>query len=158
MLEDALGVNPFKVGLVGAGDAHTGLSTPDDDNFFGKFTAYEPSEHRSNHLAKLNKALGIDYCSWRYTTSGLTPVWAPTNTRGAIFDAMERREVYATTGPRIRVRFFGGWDFDASDRAAPRSGPGQVLQGRSHGRGPAPRDRRAIVPGVRAARSDGRQS
>lgn len=115
MLEDALGVNPFKVGLVGAGDAHTGLATPDNDNFFGKFTAYEPSEHRSNHLAKQNKDLGIEYRSWRYVTSGLTAVWAPSNTRGAIFDAMERREVYATTGSRIRVRFFGGWDFDPSD-------------------------------------------
>jgi hypothetical protein len=114
-LETELGTNPFKFGLVGAGDAHTGLSTPDNDNFFGKFTAYEPSEHRSNHLSKQNKELGIEYYSWRYITSGLTAVWATDNTRGAIFDAMERREVYATTGTRISVRFFGGWDFEAAD-------------------------------------------
>jgi hypothetical protein len=115
LLEVKLGVNPFKFGLVGAGDAHTGLSTPDNDNFYGKFTAYEPNKHRANHLSKQNKELGIEYYSWRYITSGLTAVWATDNTRGAIFDAMERREVYATTGPRIRVRLFGGWDFEPAD-------------------------------------------
>ena len=114
-LETELGTNPFKFGLVGAGDAHTGLSTPDNDNFYGKFTAYEPSDHRSNHLSKRNKDLNIEYYSWRYITSGLTAVWATENTRGAIFDAMERREVYATTGSRIRVRLFGGWDFNSED-------------------------------------------
>lgn len=114
-LENQLGVNPFKFGLVGASDTHTGLSTPDNDNFFGKFTAYEPNEHRSNHLSKNNEDLGIKYYSWRYITGGLTAVWANDNTRGEIFDAMERREVYATTGTRIRVRFFGGWDFEQAD-------------------------------------------
>ena len=114
-LENQFGTNPFKFGLVGASDTHTGLSTPDNDNFFGKFTAYEPNEHRSNHLAKQNKEIGVEYYSWRYITGGLTAVWAPSNTRGALFDAMERREVYATTGTRIRVRLFGGWDFDAPD-------------------------------------------
>lgn len=114
-LETKLGTNPFKFGLVGAGDAHTGLATPDNDNFFGKFTSYEPNEHRSNHLSKRNDKLDIEYHSWRYITSGLTAVWATANSRGAIFDAMERREVYATTGTRIRVRMFGGWDFTADD-------------------------------------------
>ncbi len=114
-LETQLGTNPFKFGLVGAGDAHTGLSTPDNDNFYGKFTAYEPNEHRSNHLSKRNEDLDIEYHSWRYITSGLTAVWATANTRGAIFDAMERREVYATTSSRMRVRLFGGWDFTTED-------------------------------------------
>ena len=114
-LEAKLGVNPYKFGLVGASDTHTGLTAPDNDNFFGKFTAYEPNEHRSNHLAKDNKENGVSYRSWRYITGGLTAVWAPSNTRGAIFDAMERREVYATTGPRMRVRFFGGWEFTKGD-------------------------------------------
>jgi len=114
-LENELGINPFKFGVVGAGDAHTALATPDNDNFYGKFTAYEPNKHRSNHLSKQNKDLGVEYYSWRYITSGLTAVWATSNTRGAIFDAMERREVYATTGPRIRLRFFGGWDFEPAD-------------------------------------------
>lgn len=116
-LETDLGVNPFKFGLVGGSDTHTGLSTPDNDNYFGKFTAYEPSELRADHLSKRNDSLDIEYHSWRYITGGLTAVWATSNTRGALFDAMERREVYATTGPRIRVRFFGGWAFDGTDAA-----------------------------------------
>lgn len=115
ILEDTLGTNPFKIGFAGGSDAHTALSTPDQDNFFGKFTSYEPSEHRSNHLSKENKELGISYHSWRYITAGLTAVWANENSRAAIFDSMERRESYATTGTRIRLRFFGGWDFTAPD-------------------------------------------
>ncbi len=120
-LEAKLGVNPFKFGMLGAGDTHNGLASPDDDNFFHKFTPYEPSPHRlikedgSVHLSKLNKELGLQIAVWQYITSGRTAVWATENSRGAIFDAMERREVYATTGPRIRVRFFGGFDFAESD-------------------------------------------
>jgi hypothetical protein len=114
-LEARLGVNPFKFGLVGATDTHTGLTTPDEDNFFGKFTSYEPNPERSNHVSKENPELGISYKSWQYSAAGVTAVWATENTRGAIFDAMERRETYGTTGPRMRVRFFGGRDFDQSD-------------------------------------------
>ncbi len=114
-LETKLGVNPFKVGLVGASDNHVGLTTPDNDNFFGKFTQYEPNPHRADHLSKENKENGAKLFGWQYITSGLTAVWAPANTREALFDAMERREVYATTGPRMRVRFFGGFDFTEDD-------------------------------------------
>jgi len=114
-LEARLGVNPFKVGLVGASDNHVGLTTPDNDNFFGKFTQYEPSPHRANHMSKENKENGAKLLSSQYITSGLTAVWANANTREALFDAMERREVYATTGPRMRVRFFGGFDFTEDD-------------------------------------------
>ena len=114
-LEMQLGVNPFKVGLVGASDNHVGLTTPANDNFFGKFAQYEPNPKRGNHLSKENKGSGAKLFSWQYITSGLTAVWAPTNTREALFDAMERREVYATTGPRMRVRFFGGYDFTEDD-------------------------------------------
>jgi hypothetical protein len=115
MLGASLGVNPFKFGLVGASDTHTGLTTPDNDNFYGKFAAYEPSPERATHISKKFADGEIALNSWQYITSGLTAVWAPENTRGAIFDAMERREVYATTGTRIRVRFFGGWEFEAAD-------------------------------------------
>ncbi len=69
----------------------------------------------SLHMAQQNKDLGLGIASWQYITSGLTAVWATENTRGALFDALERREVYATTGPRIRLRFFGGWDFSPDD-------------------------------------------
>ena len=115
LLDAKLGVNPFKFGLVGASDTHTGLTTPDNDNFFGKFTAYEPNPERANHLSKENVANGAELYSWQYISAGLTAVWATENTRGALFDAMERREVYATTGPRMRVRFFGGWGFAPGD-------------------------------------------
>ena len=114
-LEAKLGVNPFKFGLEGATDTHTGLSTVEEENFFGKFTTYEPSPERAAHAGKPSPA-GIAMPSGGdYSSAGLTAVWASENTRGALFDAMERREVYATTGPRMRVRFFGGWAFDKDD-------------------------------------------
>ena len=114
-LKTKLGVNPFKFGVVGASDNHVGLTTPDNDNFFGKFTAYEPNPHRANHLSKENSENGTALYSWQYITSGISAVWATSNTRSALFDAMERREVYATTGPRMRVRFFGGYQFTKDD-------------------------------------------
>ena len=117
MLEKTLGVNPFKFGLAGGTDTHNGLSTVDDNNFFGKFALYEPSPRRATHLSKKNVGLGIEYYGWQYSSAGTTAVWATENTREAIFDAMQRRETYATTGPRMRVRFFGGWEFDATDTA-----------------------------------------
>ena len=114
-LEAKLGTNPFKFGLVGATDNHVGLSTVDDDNFFGKFPIYEPNPGRAIHEARGNEKLGLGYKGWRYSSAGMTAVWATDNTREALFDAMERREAYATTGPRIRVRFFGGWGFEQQD-------------------------------------------
>ncbi len=114
-LEAKLGVNPFKFGLEGATDTHTGLSTIDEDNFFGKFTTYEPSPERAAHVGKPSPAGITMPGGGDYSAAGLTAVWAPENTRGALFDAMERREVYATTGPRMRVRFFGGWGFEPGD-------------------------------------------
>jgi hypothetical protein len=87
-LEKKFGTNPYKFGVVGSTDSHTSLSTAEEENFFGKSAGAEPST---------------------------TAVWAEENTREAIFDAMARREVYATTGPRMMVRFFGGWDFNEND-------------------------------------------
>jgi hypothetical protein len=121
LLEARLGANPFKFGMVGASDTHVGLTTTSNDNYFHKFTTYEPSPRRivnrdgSIHNSNANTDLGLAIASWQYITSGLTAVWTTENTRGAIFDAMERREVYATTGPRMMVRFFGGWEFHADD-------------------------------------------
>ncbi|MGD9023633.1 MAG: DUF3604 domain-containing protein, partial [Desulfobacterales bacterium] len=114
-LEAELGVNPFKYGFEGATDTHTGLSTIDEDNFFGKFTTYEPSAKRAEHAGKPSSAGITMPGGGDYSAAGVTAVWATENTRGAIFDAMERREVYATTGPRMRVRFFGGFDFTEND-------------------------------------------
>jgi hypothetical protein len=103
-----LGVNPFKFGADGATDTHTGLTTVQEDNFFSKFTAYEPNPERASHVGRTYPDGETAYESWIYSAAGLTAVWATENTRGAIFDAMERRETYATTGSRMTVRFFGG--------------------------------------------------
>ena len=108
------GDNPYKFGLIGSSDIHTSLSTTAEDNFFGKFPESAPNERRSsNHLA------GSAWANWRLSSSGLTAIWAHENTREALFDAMIRKEVYATTGSRIKVRFFGGWDFTAKDLSRP---------------------------------------
>ncbi|QFT71418.1 DUF3604 domain-containing protein [Ruegeria sp. THAF33] len=114
-LQKILGVNPFKFGLGGASDTHTGLTAPDNDNFFGKFTGYEPSEERSQHVSKTYADGTVALRSSQYITGGLTAVWAEENSRTAIWDAMHRRETYATTGPRMRVRMFGGYTFTEED-------------------------------------------
>ena len=112
-LESELGVNPYKFGMIGSTDAHTGLAAVEEDNFFGKTTSSEPSATRADHpFVKTDKAVIM---GWEKTASGYAAVWATENTREAIFDAMERRETYATTGPRMLVRFFGGYDFTAAD-------------------------------------------
>lgn len=107
-LEQTLGINPFKFGADGATDTHTGMTTVQEENFFSKFTAYEPNPERADHVGRRYPDGEVAYESWIYSAAGLTAVWATENTRGAIFDAMERRETYATTGPRMTVRFFGG--------------------------------------------------
>ena len=112
-LQQKLGVNPFKFGLVGATDAHTGLTAAEENNFFGKFPSSEPSAERANE-----DAFNFDgriVKGWELGASGYTGVWASENTREAIWDALHRKETYATTGPRMVVRFFGGFDFTADD-------------------------------------------
>ncbi len=113
MIEQRTGQNPYKYGVVGSTDAHTSLSTADDDNFFGKHPGAEPSAARatkSQGLGRKDERVG-----WNYLASGYAAVWATSNTRAAIFDAMMRKEVYGTTGPRMVLRVFGGWDFTAAD-------------------------------------------
>ncbi len=122
-MEAELGVNPYKFGLVGSTDTHTALATADDDNFFGKTSSSEPSADRAVHPFVKNKNATI--MGWEQTASGYAAVWATANTRESLFDAMKRKEVYATTGPRMIVRFFGGWEFedkDAQDRLPARIG------------------------------------
>lgn len=112
-LEEELGTNPFKFGLIGSTDAHTGISSAEENNFFGKFPASEPGPERST-----GNAFDFDgrtVKDWKLGASGLTAVWAAENTRAAIWDAMKRKEVYGTTGSRMFVRFFGGWEFVAED-------------------------------------------
>jgi hypothetical protein len=111
--ENELGVNPFKFGMVGSTDSHTSLVTAAEENFFGKHTGKEPSDHRWNKPVLATPA--GDVMGWEQASSGLAAVWATENTREAVWDAFNRREVYGTTGPRILVRFWGGWEFEASD-------------------------------------------
>ena len=112
-LEEKFGTNPYKMGFVGATDSHTGLATAEEDNFFGKHSGYEPDPNRMNHM--FMQSTRSTMMSWGQVASGLGAVWATENTREAIYDAMKRKEVYGTTGSRIRVRFFGGWDYTKTD-------------------------------------------
>ncbi|KAA1174489.1 DUF3604 domain-containing protein [Marinobacter salinexigens] len=111
--EAELGVNPFKLGMIGSTDAHTSISAVEENNFWGKFTVYGPSAKRAEMTpyvkGKKGKVfnLGVDEAA----ASGYAAVWAKENTRAALFDAIKRRETYASTGPRITLRFFGGWDY-----------------------------------------------
>ncbi|HXJ76096.1 MAG TPA: DUF3604 domain-containing protein [Candidatus Dormibacteraeota bacterium] len=114
-LEVLLGVNPYKFGLIGSSDAHTGLAAMEEDNFFGKTTPQEPSPERLTKTFMKNPKTGVTIMDWEVSASGYAAVWATENTRAALFDAMQRRETYATTGPRMTVRFFGGWDFQPTD-------------------------------------------
>ena len=122
-LEERYGTNPYKFGQIGSTDSHTGLATAEEENFFGKHSGAEPNPKRFEHpMAKVGD---LEYSGWSMVASGYAAVWATENTRAAIFDAMMRKETYATTGPRMFVRFFGGWDFieqDAQSRLPANAG------------------------------------
>ena len=124
-LQAETGANPYRFGMIGSTDAHTSLATAAEDNFWGKASMVEPGTDRtsgdptgpfgpSHPDTELTKG-------WTFGASGYAAVWARENTREAIFEAMQRREVYATTGSRISLRFFGGWDFEAGDAAKPHA-------------------------------------
>ena len=112
-LEQQLGINPYKFGMIGSTDSHTGLAAVEEDNFFGKTSSSEPSPERVQH--PFIKRGDTVIMNWETAASGYAAVWATENTREALFDAMERRETYATTGSRMIVRFFGGWEFEQKD-------------------------------------------
>lgn len=115
-LRQSLGVNPFQFGMIGSTDSHTSMATAEEENFFGKHSGVEPEPQRWEHVAiaaQLDPDLSI--IGWQMAAAGYAGVWATENTREAIFDAMRRKEVYATTGSRITVRFFGGWAFEEAD-------------------------------------------
>jgi Protein of unknown function (DUF3604) len=112
-IEAKTGVNPYKFGVIGSTDSHTALATADENNFFGKHSGGEPDSERASEPQNLGTRVGR--FGWHYLAGGYAAVWATANTRAAIFDAMMRKEIYATTGPRMTVRFFGGWDFKSDD-------------------------------------------
>jgi hypothetical protein len=114
-IEAKTGVNPYKFGVIGSTDSHTALATADENNFFGKHSGGEPNSKRASEAQNLGTREGR--FGWHYLAGGYAAVWATANSRAAIFDAMMRKEIYATTGPRMTVRFFGGWDFKPEDFA-----------------------------------------
>ena len=118
-LEEENGFNPFRFGLVGATDTHAAAGAPSESAFFtaggapqvGSSIPFDPpqADGRRYSASPLGALRGA---------SGLTGVWAEENTREAIYDAFRRKETFATTGPRIRLRFFAGYDYadDLADR------------------------------------------
>jgi hypothetical protein len=114
--EDKLGVNPFKFGMIGSTDNHTSLPSTREDNWFGKAPILEPSPERwEDVLIRSPVDPSLSVYGTGLSAAGLAGIWARENTRESIWDAMQRREVYATTGSRIAVRIFGGWDFKANE-------------------------------------------
>ena len=116
-LEQKFGVNPYKLGMIGSTDAHTSLATTREENFWGKAPHLEPAADRWEHVIIASLAGDDNLSSYSYETigSGLAAVWARENTREGLFDAMQKKETYATTGTRIIVRFFGGWDYGTDE-------------------------------------------
>jgi hypothetical protein len=118
--EQKLGVNPFKFGMIGSTDSHTSLSTSEEGNFFGKVSLLEPSakslrfDEPITGRAPNPEGKDIKQYAWQTSASGLAAVWARENTREALWDAMAKKEVYATTGTRLEVRLFAG-DFTPAD-------------------------------------------
>jgi hypothetical protein len=126
--EQKLGANPFKFGMVGSTDSHTSLASTREENYFGKFAGAEPgSEHRFDDLVsqdlRENADGSLNVYHWESLASGLAGVWARENTRAALWDAMARKEVYATTGTRMLVRVFAGWDFKPDEVHRPDFAP-----------------------------------
>ena len=118
-LESKLGVNPFKFGMIGSTDNHTALPTSREENNFSKASFVEPSPERATHALIKGERPELSMMVADVGASGLAAVWARENTREAIWDAMARKEVYATTGTRLKVRVFGGWDFEPDEVQRP---------------------------------------
>ena len=110
-IENKIGANPFKYGMIGSTDSHSGYSSAEENNFWGKFSLDSIPDN------KTDKALLPGVFGWDMSASGLAAVWATENTRPAITAAFQRREAYGTSGPRIALRVFAGWDYQATDAA-----------------------------------------
>ncbi len=118
LAQDARGNgNPFKYGFIGDSDTHNAAGSNEEFNYSGKFAIENDPRHRLNGIpgARAGQVQQIR----EFSSAGLAGVWADENTREAIFDAMQRKETFGTSGTMIKVRFFGGWDFGAADLANP---------------------------------------
>lgn len=110
IFEEELGVNPYKFGLIGSTDTHNSGAPVEEDAYFGKLGLEDGTPE-----ARLLKTTAMGPVVRTWGASGLAAVWAESNTRDAIYDAFARKETFATTGPHLRVRFFGGWNFTDQD-------------------------------------------
>jgi hypothetical protein len=122
VIQDRIGANPYKFGLIGSTDSHVGMSSAEEDNFHGKVALDSTPETKKEEVLPGTPG-------WDMGAAGLVAVWANENTRSDLFDAMQRKEVYATTGPRIHLRFFGGWDYAEGDLNAPDIAAGGYSKG-----------------------------
>ena len=113
--EQKLGTNPFKFGMIGSTDNHTAMPTTREENNFSKASFVEPSATRYEHPLIASDIPGLSIMEVDVGAAGLAGVWARENTRESIWDAMARKETFATTGTRLVVRVFGGWDFEADE-------------------------------------------
>jgi hypothetical protein len=117
-MEEAGGFNPYRFGLIGASDGHNASSPVEEDNFTGKIGKLDGTPE-ARILAPPSGASDLDLgdrsSGSPFSAAGLAGVWAESNTREALFDALRAREVFATSGPRIVVRLFGGWDLSRAD-------------------------------------------
>ena len=112
-IAQTIGVNPYKFGFIGSTDAHSGLASPEESNFWGKMAKDSTPETKATVQGSPISANG-----WDMSASGLAAVWATDNNREAIYAAFKRKETYATSGPRMRVQLFAGWEFPANAESA----------------------------------------
>jgi hypothetical protein len=112
LLYNKTGANPYKFGVIGSSDSHTGIVAGDESEFYGKHSSSEPSPKRWDRPVSKSQNGVLINPGWKMASAGLAAVWAPQNTREGIFDAMQRKETYATTGPRIQLRMFASWAYD----------------------------------------------
>jgi hypothetical protein len=115
VIEERVGANPYKFGMIGSTDSHTSMSSAEEDNFWGKMALDSTPENTldPSKVVVPPTSYGADMGA-----AGLAAVWATENTRESLLDAFQRKEVYATTGPRIMLRFFGGFSFHSGDSGA----------------------------------------
>jgi hypothetical protein len=109
--------NPYKFGVIGDSDTHNSASMIEEDNYRGKFGMENDPGHRLNGIPSFEEANNRQVRE--FSSGGVAGVWAESNTREAIFDAVARKETFATSGPRMTLRFFAGYDFTEELLGAP---------------------------------------